>query len=93
MIKIVSLAAAAAAAAAAASPAAPGPEMVNPCTDPTSKFSKMPWCDSKLPIDERVKDMVRSPWHWPLVSAVLAIVLPASRPRCRRWLVVIIERL
>ena len=31
---------------------------VNPCIDPTSPQSKLPWCDDKLPIDERVKDMV-----------------------------------
>ena len=31
---------------------------VNPCIDSTSPQSKLPWCDPKLPIDERVKDMV-----------------------------------
>lgn len=31
---------------------------VNPCIDPTSPQSKLPWCDDKLPIDARVKDMV-----------------------------------
>ena len=30
----------------------------NPCIDPTSPQSKLPWCDDKLPIDARVKDMV-----------------------------------
>ena len=28
----------------------------NPCT--TAPFSTQPWCDAKLPIDARVKDMV-----------------------------------
>jgi beta-D-xylosidase 4 len=31
---------------------------VNPCIDSTSPQAKLPWCDPKLPIDKRVKDMV-----------------------------------
>ena len=49
--------------------AAPGPEMVNPCVDASSKFAKMPWCNAKLPIDTRVNDMVRSQPGIPLLCA------------------------
>jgi len=34
------------------------PYLQNPCLDTSSKFSSMPFCDSTLPIDERVADAV-----------------------------------
>eukprot|EP00928_Gymnodinium_smaydae_P002319 TRINITY_DN10828_c0_g5_i1.p1 TRINITY_DN10828_c0_g5~~TRINITY_DN10828_c0_g5_i1.p1 ORF type:complete len:818 (-),score=103.93 TRINITY_DN10828_c0_g5_i1:292-2631(-) len=32
--------------------------MNNPCTDHSSSQAQLPWCNPKLPIDERVKDMI-----------------------------------
>ena len=34
------------------------PRLINPCADPSSAFSKQPWCDATLPIDARVADML-----------------------------------
>ena len=35
-----------------------GSDLNNPCIDTTSAQSKQPWCNSSLPIDDRVKDMI-----------------------------------
>ena len=38
--------------------AAVGPKLNNPCTDVSTPQSKQPWCNAKLPINERIKDML-----------------------------------
>ena len=49
--------------ASAASPPKPKPhsgasELVNPCLDANATFRSQPWCDSALPIERRVADMI-----------------------------------
>eukprot|EP00418_Pyrodinium_bahamense_P007913 CAMPEP_0179121212 /NCGR_PEP_ID=MMETSP0796-20121207/57152_1 /TAXON_ID=73915 /ORGANISM="Pyrodinium bahamense, Strain pbaha01" /LENGTH=794 /DNA_ID=CAMNT_0020819793 /DNA_START=44 /DNA_END=2428 /DNA_ORIENTATION=+ len=34
------------------------PFLVNPCLNTSFSFSKMPWCDPTLPIDQRISDML-----------------------------------
>eukprot|EP01063_Lacrimia_lanifica_P019014 TRINITY_DN25_c1_g1_i1.p1 TRINITY_DN25_c1_g1~~TRINITY_DN25_c1_g1_i1.p1 ORF type:complete len:777 (+),score=300.19 TRINITY_DN25_c1_g1_i1:50-2380(+) len=41
-----------------AAAAAALPYLNNPCIDPSSPQSKLPWCDATLPVDVRVDDMI-----------------------------------
>ena len=39
-------------------PAPSRPDLVNPCLNKSAEYSKQPWCDASLPVDERVTDML-----------------------------------